>query len=211
MGSHAGKTRLATRAPVCLAQPQPGDFNCVPIAGGVGLGIEFGSWLAGDQLEPYDHAEVFIGEADRSGPYGYTVSAYPDNGKNGRTGKRALPCAPQLLPGSIWSSGLIDLSFTQRANIIDWCLAHQNVKYSALDYAAIAMHTFHLDVPGLKSYIRSTDRMICSYYVDAAYNLGGSVHLFEDGRWEGYVKPGDLADLLETEVHLASMREEKGH
>ena len=179
-------------APVVISQPRPGDFCCVPISGPVGAGVTIGQWLDGDRFQFYDHTEVYVGRADAAGPYGYTVSAYPD-GK----GKRALPCAPAALPGSLWSSGLIDLTGTQRVGITEWALAHQDVSYSFLDYGALILHAMHLNVPGLREYVESTGHMICSWFTDAAYLLGGQVHLFDDGRWEGYVKPGDLAGLLQ--------------
>jgi hypothetical protein len=42
--------------------------------------------------------------------------------------------------------------------------------------------------------------MICGWWTDAAYLYGGDVHLFDDGRWPGYVKPGDLAKLLQGRI-----------
>lgn len=182
--------------PICLAPPAPGDFCCVPISGRVGWGIQLGQWLDGDKWQPYDHAEIFVGQADQAGPYGYTVSAYPDNGKDGRTGRRPLPCPPAQLPGSLWSSGIITLTDAERSAITGWAMEHQGVGYSFLDYAALTAHGAHLDLPWLQSFIASSKRMICSQFVDADYATAG-VHLFQDGRWPGFVKPADLAQLLQ--------------
>lgn len=187
----------ALPVPIALAPPAPADFCCVPVAGEVGLGIEIGQWLDGDKFQPYEHAEIFIGQADEAGPYGYTISAYPDNGKNGRTGRRPLPCPPAELPGSLWSSGLIELTDAERSGILAWAVAHQEVGYSFADYGALTLHHLHLDLPWLQSYIGSTGHLICSQFVDSAYTLGGPVHLFSDNRWSGYVKPGDLAGMLQ--------------
>lgn len=181
-------------APVAVAQPRPGDFCCVPVCGIVGFGIALGQWLDGDRFGTYEHAEVYVGQADDAGPFGYTVSAYP-----GGHGRIALPCTAAKLPGSLWSSGLIDLSGTQRLDITAWALAHQDVGYSVLDYAALALHGLHVPAPGLRGYITSTHRMICSQFVDAAYRDSG-VQLFDDRRWSGFVKPGDLADLLQQKL-----------
>jgi hypothetical protein len=172
----------------------------------MGLGIEVGEYLAARlqgypaELMPYCHAEVFAGQADDRVPHGYTYSAYPNNGSGGVTGRRPLPCPPQQLPGAIWSSGLYELTDAQRAGIIAWCEAHPCVKYSFLDYGAIALRALRLPVPGLQKFISSTSRMMCSYYSDAAWNRGGGVHLFDDQRWEGYVTPWDLAALLLARV-----------
>jgi len=191
--------------PVVLAEPEPGDFCCIPISGGVGMGIEIAQFLSGNRLQPYDHAQVYVGQADSAGPNGYTYSAYPDNGKNGRTGKRALPCPARELPGAIWSSGIIDLTEAQRQGIVAWCEAHPSVLYSAADYLAIGLKRMGLRTKELKAYIASSKRMICSYYSDAAFLWGAGVHLFNDGRWPGEVTPGDLAEMLQTEAHLKSL------
>lgn len=193
-------------APVALADPQPGDLCCIPAGGWMGTGIEVGQFLAGDRFQKYEHAEVYIGQPGVKAPFGYTCSAYPSNGKLGaQTGKRPLPCPPKLLPGSIWSSGIIELSPRQRGGIIDWCLARPDVQYSWLDYEAIALKRLGIRPPGLKEYIASTGRMICSFYCDAAFLYGGGVHLFNDGRWPGEVTPGDLADMLQVAAHLSSL------
>lgn len=156
------------------------------------MGITIGQYLDGDRFQFYDHTEIYVGRADAAGPFGYTVSTYP----NGQ-GKKALPCQPAALPGSLWSSGLIDLTGTQRTGITGWALAHQDVGYSFIDYGALVLHAMHLNAGWLRGYIDSTRHMICSQYTDAAYAANG-VHLFDDGRWPGYVKPGDLARLLQA-------------
>lgn len=186
-----------------MTAPKPGDFLLVPVGGPVGFAIELGQFLDGDKFQTYEHAEVYIGQADAQGKYGYTVSAYP----NGQ-GRQPLSCPPQVVPGSFWSSGLIELTDTQRAGIVAWCTAHEHVQYAALDYLALAAHRFHIPVPDLRRYISSTHEMICSQYVDASYRIGGQYNLFTDGRWEGFVKPEDLAELLESKMtgELAVLR-----
>jgi hypothetical protein len=181
---------------------QPGDFCVIPISGGVGFGIEVGQWILAladgwprakvRAMRPFDHAEIFIGQPDADGPYGYTIGAYP-----GGAAKKPLPCPPEQLPGSIWSSGLIDLTAAQRDGIVGWAVDHIGTPYSFIDYVAIAAHGLHLPVPGLRAYIASTRHEICSQLVDSAY-LANGVHLYADGRWPGYVDPLDLADLLLT-------------
>lgn len=203
MAKH-GRSGLAV---VCLADPQPGDFCCIPAGGWLGTGIEVAQFLAGDRFQKYEHAEVYVGRPDAHGPHGYTVSAYPSNGKQGGlTGLRRLPCAPRQLPDSIWSSGIIELTDVERSGIVAWCMTHTDVLYSWPDYGAIALQRLHVRLPIIKEYIASTGHMICSQFTDAAMLYGGDVHLFDDGRWPGDVTPGDLADMLETAAHLAAMR-----
>jgi len=98
----------------------------------------------------------------------------------------------------VWSSGKIELTAEQRAHIVRAAQACADVptKYSFLDYLAIAAHRFHL--PGgrwLRKYVGSTSHLICSQLVDLCYKESG-VHLFRDGRWPGYVTPGDLWELI---------------
>lgn len=181
-------------APIVIADPLPADFCCVPISGEVGLAVEVGQFLDGQKFQPYEHVEVYVGLPDAAGPHGYTVSAYP-----GGHGRRPLSCAPAKVPGSLWSSGLIDLDDGQRQLIVSWALDHQDVGYSALDYLALAAHRFHFPVPQLRSYIESTRHMICSQFTDAAYQAG-NVQLFPNKRWNGYVDPMDLAELLESRL-----------
>lgn len=181
----------ARPAPIVVARPRPGDFCCVPVSGPVGFGITLGQWLDGDRFQFYDHTEIYVGKADAAGPYGYTVSTYPNG-----SGKRALPCNAWELPGSLWSSGLIDLTGTQRTGIVSWAMDHQDVRYSFLDYGALVLHGLHIPVPGLREFIASTAHMICAQYTVAGYSLGGGVDLVK-GEWPGYVKPGDLAQLLQ--------------
>ena len=179
-----------------MAQPRPGDFCCIPVSGPVGFGISLGQWLDGDRWSDYRHTEIYVGRADADGPFGYTVSTYPSG-----PGKRALPCAPAKLPGSLWSSGLIDLTGVQRVGITEWALAHQDVRYSFLDYAALTLHGLGISDPALQRYIAATSHMICAQYVDKGYAVNG-VKLFTDERWNGYVKPGDLAQLLQSRIQV---------
>lgn len=189
-----------------LAPPQPGDFCCIPVGGVLGMGIEAGQFVAEKlqrqpaRLLPYDHAEVYVGMPDLAGPHGYTYSAYPDNLRPLKSGKRALPCPPEQLPGSIWSSGIIEMTPAAREGVVNWCLAHPRVPYSWADYAAIGLHAAGMNTEALRTHIANLASMICSWYTDAAMWYGGNVHLFDDGRWPGYVTPGDLAGLLLTKA-----------
>lgn len=73
------------------------------------------------------------------------------------------------------------------------------VGYSFADYGAIGLHALHVPAPGLKPFIASTRHMICSQLVDQCA-VDAGVHLFDDGRWPGYVMPMDLGLLLESVI-----------
>ena len=96
-----------------------------------------------------------------------------------------------------WSTGIILLNGQQRAKITFSALQYVGTPYSAADYFAMAAKRLHLGplIPGLRNYVQTSKHMICSQLVDRCY-LDGGVQLFDDGRWDGYVTPADLANLL---------------
>jgi hypothetical protein len=170
----------------------PGDFACCPISGDAGKLVSLGEWLNGDGFSHSDHAEVYVGLADASGRFGYTMGAYPG-------GARLVPLRESQLEdgnGFLWSTGKISLTADQRNMIVLNAMACKGIPYSAADYLALAAHRLHVPVPGLRDYIADSGHMICSQLVDWCYMRAG-VHLFADGRWAGYVTPADLANLLE--------------
>jgi hypothetical protein len=70
----------------------------------------------------------------------------------------------------------------------------KHTPYSELDYLAQAAHRLHIPSKHLKAYVESSGHLICSQLADRAASLGGW-HLFDDGRWDGYVPPCDLYKL----------------
>lgn len=166
--------------------PQPGDFRIVPVVGWAGIFIEIGQHFNGEPWSKHDHAEVYVGDVAGDGRI-WTASSYSDN--NG-----LRPYEP--IEGEIWSTGIIPLTDEERDGIVKWCILNQHCGYSSLDYFELILHHFGLKDPALQRAIMSSKRMICSQFVDRAYNEGGDKHLFNDGRWDGDVTPGDLAGLL---------------
>jgi hypothetical protein len=171
--------------------PQLGDYACRNMGGTSGALITLGEWLNGDGFSEYDHAEIFVGKADANGPLGYTMGAYPG-------GARLVPLYPGQTEngnGFLWSTGKFDLTDQQRQSIVYNALLCKGIPYSSADYFALALHRLHVPVPELKASIADSKRMICSQLCDWAY-LAAGVHLFNDGRWPGYVTPADLANLI---------------
>lgn len=161
----------------------PGDFCCVSGGGDMGKLIVLGQRLCGNEaFAEYGHAFIYIGD-------NMIVEAAPDGAR------KALLRHDYRL--QTWSSGIIRLTDGERAAIVASAAMLIGRGYSWLDYWAIGMHRRHIPAPGLKAYIASTKRLICSELVDQAY-LDAGVHLFDDGRWSGYVVPADLAGLLLT-------------
>jgi uncharacterized protein YycO len=163
-------------------EPEVGDFFLAPISGIGGLGIRIGQWLNGDGFLKIQHAGIYVGE-------GKTIEAMP--------GGAILGDLSRFDPDSlVWSTAIIGLSHSQRESIKTYALAEKGTPYGGLDYLALFLHRFHIRTPGLKHYIMTSGHMICSQLVDREYTRAG-VHLFDDGRWDGDVTPGDLYHMLE--------------
>jgi hypothetical protein len=164
---------------------KPGDFLLVDFSNNpVGRAIRFGQWLNGDGFGKYEHAALYVGDG-----LIYEMTPYE--------GLRANPITEYDEKQLLWSSGIINPSDVQRQLILK-AAAHYlliDTDYSFADYGAIAAHRFHLPLPDLKNFIATSKHMICSQFVDQCYDDAG-LHLFTDGRWPGYVTPGDLYHLL---------------
>lgn len=158
--------------------PLPGDFAVCSIAGQAGALISAMERLGYGHATRWDHAFIYMGS-------GQIVQAEPGGAVLAALG------TPACL---LWSTGIIPLTGPQRSAICEAAAgyAERHTGYSWLDYGAIAAHRFHLPAPGLKGFIASTGHMICSQLVDECYQDAG-VHLFQDGRWPGFVAPFDLA------------------
>ncbi|WP_128382396.1 hypothetical protein [Streptomyces cavernae] len=169
-------------------EPRPGDILLTTIAGPVGKLIAFGQWLNGDGFGVYQHAAVVL-TASRTpdGWAGTVLEAWPG-------GARIAPLQRYDGPSTVYVSP-VGLTGAQRRMICAEAGKYEGTPYSFLDYAALTAHRLNLPAPGLREYINATDRMICSQLADRTY-LDAGVHLFNDGRWPGYVTPMDLWDLL---------------
>ena len=162
-----------------MTAPQPGDFAVVSAGGLAGPLISFGEWLNGDGFSTWEHAFLYVGA-------GNIIQAEP-----GGANRRPLTGHAHTL----WSGDAVPLTDPQRHAITAAACRYLGVPYSFLDYAALAAHRAHLNIPGLRAYVASTGHMICSQLVDQCYADAG-VHLFGDGRWPGYVTPASLGKLL---------------
>lgn len=164
-----------------MTDPQPGDFGLTSISGDVGTLIRVGQFLNGDGFSVYEHAFVYVGD-------GQIVEAEPGGARLAGLDEYAgRPVA--------WSSGKVGLTDVQRAAVVAAARARVGTPYSALDYFAIAAHRFRLPVPGLRKFIASSGHLICSALVDRCFQDAG-VQLFNDLRWNGYVTPAALYELI---------------
>jgi len=172
--------------------PQPGDFFVVNTGTRMSLPITAAEWLD-DKVSKskykwtdYDHA----GLCTASGTSGIRiVEATPGGAVEVNWHYAGRP--------HLWSSGHIDLDMARRDAIASQALwlVKEKVGYGWLDYEALTLHAFGVKAQWLQDYIGDTRRLICSQLVDLCYEYG-TVHLFDDKRWPGYVKPSDLGALL---------------
>lgn len=154
------------------------------MGGSSGKLIELAQILSNTGRQDYEHARLYLGDNK-------CVEAQPG-------GARVVDWIAD--DGGLWSTGIIFLTDEQRSNIVAAGWACVGTPYSVMDYFALAAYKFKIGllVPGLKAYVKTSRHMICSQLVDRCYQAAG-VQLFKDDRWEGYVSPGDLADLLHKE------------
>lgn len=167
--------------------PKPGDIFLVPMSGVAGPLIRLGQWAAGDGLTKYQHAGVVVGDVD-----GYegtrTVEAYPGGAIVGRLNR----FDPKKL---VW----LRCPPAYRDAVAAAALGYKGTPYSALDYDALALHRFHIPAPHLKDFIQDHGHMICSQLADqSALDVGW--HIFDDGRWPGYVTPNDLGKAAKLQA-----------
>lgn len=163
-----------------MTAPAPGDIGCTQITGSVGRLIRLGQWLNGDGFANFEHSFVYVEE-------GLIVEAEPG-------GARLAPLAEYDERMIVW----LRCPEQHGAAVADAARQLIGTPYSFLDFVALALHRLHIRVPGLRRYVAATGHQICSQLADEAARRGGW-HIFDDGRWSGYVTPGDLAALAERQ------------
>lgn len=173
--------------------PRRGDIGMVAMPGWVGRAIRAGQWLNGDGFKNYQHAFTVVGNHVRGSDTG-----------PGDTMKiiEAMPGGALLSPLSRYDGFApvyLRCPDEYRDAVADLALSFEGIKYSALDYDALALHRFHIPAPGLRHFIDATGHMICSQMADRAADLAGW-HLFDDNRWPGYVVPLDIYSLYEKQL-----------
>lgn len=176
-----------------MVDPKVGDFFVYRSNGLMGKIIR---WVTSSSV---NHAGIYVGggkvvEAKIGGAAYNTLEYY----KDALWSTDSLPA--HLVPTDI-----------QRVTIALAANAELGVKYGILDILAIGLAQRRLGdlvavtqealdkepwlVRKAVERIQNMNKLICSQLVDHDWNIAG-VHLFEDGRIEGLVSPGNLRDLL---------------
>jgi hypothetical protein len=165
-------------------QPQPGDIGITTISGFGGRIIRALQWANGDGFKKYAHVDVVTG-------YGLIVEA--------------MPGGAQEVPD--WHTDVVYLRCPEqyRAAVAEAAHSLVGTPYSFLDYGLLALHRFHIPAPHLQGFIKNGGHLICSQLADRAAELGGW-HIFDDGRWNGDVTPGDLhREYLKQQLALGAL------
>src|ERR1700729_2443221 len=125
--------------------PRVGTIGLTPVAGGVGKTIKVGQFLNGQGFKDWEHAFLL-------GPNGQTLNAEPGGARLGKLaeGQKVYWCTN------------IASQYTEATLASIWTGAQKYIGtgYSFLDYDALAMHRFHINVPGLEDYIGDTGHLI---------------------------------------------------
>ena len=167
-----------------LSAASPGDIGLVAIEGHVGQIIRFGQWMLGDGFKNYSHAFTYAdgGKIIEAMPGGAIMS---ELSRYDAQKILWLRCPPEY-----------------GAEVANAAVSFHGVPYGFEDYAALALHRFHIPTPHLNAFMASRKSMICSQLCDAAAQLGGW-HIFDDSRDPGDVTPGDLTGEALRHLRIA--------
>ncbi len=157
---------------------KPGDLGFTRITGFVGWWINLGQALTGDPCR-YTHVFVILDN-------GRLIEAMP-------RGARFASQDRQYRGEVVY--GRLNLTDEQREKITleaqRMMDAPGGIKYSFIDYLALALLHWGFKPKYLRNYIANSKRMICSQLAD--YLLGHAGYkVFDDGRLHQDVTPGDL-------------------
>lgn len=169
-------------------EPRAGDLAVCNVPTAAAAAIRLGQWLNGDSFGEWVHAFIYLGG-------GKIAEAAPG-------GARIRDLADCGYTHLRWSWPKLKPPEPQRVRVVNRAVYYVQrpggTPYSAADYFALAARRLHIPAPHLRAYIRSSGHMICSQYDDRCA-LDAGWHLFDDGRAEGDVTPGDLAALFSAE------------
>jgi uncharacterized protein YycO len=158
-------------------EPNPGDIGCVSIPGDVGFLIRLGQACLGLGFRNVEHCFVYVGD-------GQIVEAEPG-------GARLADLAEYDARETVW----VRCPEQHRETVAEAARALIGTPYGFADYAALALHRFHIPIPGLARYCNSDRSLICSQLAVVAARRGGWPLLMS--KPAGYVVPADLAKLTE--------------
>jgi len=156
-----------------MKQIKAGDIGLVRIGGLLGFFVMLGQALSGDASR-YTHCYVVLDD-------GTVMAGQPGGARRDNLSIYENKAAYLQM----------DLTDEQRSNIVEIAKSLEGTPYGWLNYLAIGLARFNIKPQWLIKYISSNKRLICSQLCDLVYEKAG-IQLFNDGRPEGLVTPGDL-------------------
>lgn len=178
---------------------QIGDFAAVATHNPATAPIEFGEWL-------YEHGTLW----NRPDPtYQHAIAAYlgniPSLGEDCimEAEARGAVIVPYHYKEEdvLWSTENPHLDLTDGQRAQTHLIAHEleGLPYGWFSYPAMAIHRLHIPFPFLKWYMQSHRSAICSALADLfRQQYHPPFQLFDDGRWNGFVDPYDIGEVIRT-------------
>lgn len=158
--------------------PQPGDYFLTAITGFAGGLVRTAQALTGDPSR-YTHAGVVLDDG--------TVL------ETMLSGAKITPLS-DILERDVLAFSKFDLTDEQRSAIVYEARKFLGVGYSVMDYLYIGLIGLGIRTQRILNHVRGEDHLICSQLVDKAFS-NANIYLFDDGRDEGDVTPGDLSHV----------------
>lgn len=182
-----------------MKNPKPGGFGLAIISGKTGKLVKLGQEIVDGRKEKFTHA-YFVLDNDQ------VLEAEPGGAEINPLEKyTSLPADHVLFSDKPvedavkdfrLSSGLSEADVRRyeaalRYQLVSFARTLKDIPYNYLDYLAIGLEHFGIDLPFIRNRVRREDRMICSQVVDYVYSQNG-IKLFNDGRLAQNVTPGGL-------------------
>lgn len=172
---------------------RPGSFGLSVIAGKTGKFVAWGQDIVDGRRDKYTHA-FFVLDGDEvieAEPGGAVITPLSEY--------LARPADTVLFSDKPVREFMANHDFVWphehehrlRTQLVTFARTLVGTPYNYLDYLAIGLEHFHIDLPVIRNRVRREDRMICSQLVDYIYAKNG-IHLFGDRRVPQNVTPGDL-------------------
>lgn len=182
---------------------KPGSFGLSIIGGKLGWWVDRGQAFVERQDYRFTHAFLVLDNEQviEAQPGGARITPLSEYTR--RAGGTVIfsdePVQREL--DDFWSRsrGGDDVEFEARLRekIVDFGRSLEGTPYNYVDYLVIGLDRLGIRPKFIRHRLKRHDRLICSQLVDFVYQMAG-IHLFDDGRDDMDVTPGDLEGWIRT-------------
>lgn len=176
---------------------KPASFGLAVISGKTGKLVSWGQNIVDGRRETFTHAFFVLdnNEVIEAEPEGAQIVSL-DKYKSRPEGEVLFCDRPVQgwLAERGWDKGTpLDIATEAgvRRTLVNYARGLKDIPYNYLDYVAIGLEHFGIDLPFIRNRVRRPDRMICSQLVDFIYTQNG-MKVLKDNRLSQNVTPGDL-------------------